>query len=336
MAIKNVKEFSLKSRTLESRLREFKKASILLLGDFILDQFIWGRVQRISQEAPVPVVEVSKESMMPGGALNVANNIIALGGKVYPCGVVGKDIYARMLVRLMRQKGVDTGGVITDPGRPTILKTRVIANSQQVVRFDREKSEDIQPRELKLILKYAEKKIQLVDGVIIEDYGKGVVTPTLIRGILKLATKYKKFVIVDPKDRHFSYYKGVTSITPNRKEAYEAVGLAADSKVAPEKVGKMLLRICQCKSVLMTMGEEGMLLISKDKTLKIPTTAKEVYDVSGAGDTVVAVFSLAMASGSDLAEAALLSNLAGGIVVGKLGTATVSDQELLKAAGGKG
>jgi D-beta-D-heptose 7-phosphate kinase/D-beta-D-heptose 1-phosphate adenosyltransferase len=321
-------------------MRRFPDTKVLVVGDFILDQFIWGKVDRISPEAPVPVVQIERDSYMPGGSLNVAHNILTLGGKVFPCGVMGRDLLGRMLVRVMKSNGVDTDGVIYSESRPTTHKTRVIAHSQQVVRFDREVEDEIPAKDRQRILKYVERKISEVDSIVIEDYGKGVVTPQLIRGILRLAKRFKKFVLVDPKERHFSYYRGVTVITPNRKEAYGAVGVAVGvqnggKRLTVEEVGRRILRKLRCEAVLVTLGEEGMMLLEKaGRVTRIPTAAREVFDVSGAGDTVVATLAIALASGADLREAAFISNLAAGVVVGKLGTATVNPNELARALGG--
>jgi len=314
-------------------LSGFSKTRILVIGDFILDQFVWGSVHRISPEAPVPVVNVQRESYMPGGSLNVANNIRTLGGTVYPCGVVGRDLEGRMLVKTMRREGIETGGVVYDPSRRTSLKTRVIAHSQQVVRFDREKTGEIARPEIKKIIRFLQQKIQSTDVVIVEDYGKGMIQPYLLKELLKLAKKYKKPIVVDPKEKHFSYYRGVTAITPNRNEAYGALENGAVARDYPiEEVGKKLLKKLNCQSVLITLGEDGMMLFEKSgRTTHIPTAAKEVYDVSGAGDTVIAVFACAMAAGAGMREAAVLSNFAAGVAVGKLGTATVSQDEIFQA-----
>lgn len=314
-------------------MRDFHKARILVVGDFILDQFVWGSVGRISPEAPVPVVCVQNESYMPGGSLNVANNIRVAGGTVYPCGVVGRDLEGRMLLKTMRREGIETGGIVYDATRRTSVKTRVIAHSQQVVRFDREKIGEISRQDSQRILNFVQKKIISCDVVIIEDYGKGVVHPYLIRQLLHYAKKHRKPVLVDPKEKHFSYYTGATAITPNRSEAFGAVENGkAGRALTVEKVGRRLLKTVKCRGVLMTLGEDGMALFEKDGTLtKIPTAAREVFDVSGAGDTVIAVFGLALAAGADMREAAFLSNIAAGIVVGKLGTATVTPKELIAA-----
>lgn len=316
----------------------FPQARVLVVGDFILDEYIWGNVSRISPEAPVPVVNVKRESFLPGGSLNVANNIRTLGGTVFPCGILGRDLEGRLLLRGMRQLGIDTGGVIQDATRPTTIKTRVIAHSQQVVRVDREKVETVSSRNAQKILQFARKRIKEVDVVAVEDYGKGVIEPLLLRPLLELAKRFKKPVLVDPKEKHFELYRGVTALTPNRAEAYGAYGVSVNGATQNlEEVGKGLLKRLQSKAVLITLGEEGMALFERNRpTAKIPTTAQEVFDVSGAGDTVMAVFALGIAVDATLREAAVLSNLAAGIVVGKLGTATMEPTELKQAILQKG
>jgi len=323
----------------KKRLREliqrFPDVKILVIGDFILDQFIWGSVRRISPEAPVPVVDVHRESYVPGGSLNVANNIRVLGGTVYPCGVVGRDLAGRMLLKAMRRENINTGGIIYDRSRPTTVKTRVIAHSQQVVRFDREKSDDITAEDGRKMLKFIRQEMAHVDVVVIEDYGKGVIQPLLLKEVVKLSKKFKKPVLVDPKEKHFSYYQGVTAITPNRSEAfggYQNGRVHHHNPLTVNEVGKGLIKKLRCEVVLMTLGEDGMALFEKNgRITKIPTAAREVYDVSGAGDTVVAVFGLALAAGAKMGEAALLSNMAAGLAVGKLGTATITLDELESA-----
>lgn len=321
-------------KRLSEILRRFRSAKVLVIGDFILDQFVWGKVARISPEAPVPVVQVQRESYMPGGSLNVANNIRTLGGTVYPCGIVGRDLAGRMLLKAMRREGIETGGITYDPSRPTSVKTRIIAHSQQVVRFDREKIEDISKKDSDKLLKFIQQRIPSVDVVIIEDYGKGVIQPQLLKQILKMAKQHKKPVLIDPKEKHFGYYTGATAITPNRKEAFAAVenGKHEKQELSIQDVGRKLIKKLNLEAVLMTLGEDGMALFEKNGAVtKIPTAAREVYDVSGAGDTVIAVFGLALAGGADMKHAAILSNLAAGIVVGKLGTATVSQEEIQQA-----
>jgi D-beta-D-heptose 7-phosphate kinase/D-beta-D-heptose 1-phosphate adenosyltransferase len=310
---------------------KFEKAKVLVVGDLMLDEYIRGKVQRISPEAPVPIVEVLGDSSFnPGGALNVAHNIHSLEGAVFPCGLIGRDLYGRMLSRKMRQYQIEMGGVVTTTDRPTTLKTRVVAHSQQVVRFDRESREDISAKELQKILHFCAQKIQNVQAVIIEDYGKGVIVPKLIREIVHLCKARKIPVLVDPKEKHASYYEGVTALTPNLKEAVAMSGLDQDGqKENVDAVGKALLEKLKCEAVLITLGEKGMALFQKkEATTYIPTAAKQVFDVSGAGDTVIATFALALASGANMKEAAFLSNLAAGVVVGKLGTATLNRKEL--------
>jgi D-beta-D-heptose 7-phosphate kinase/D-beta-D-heptose 1-phosphate adenosyltransferase len=309
----------------------FEKARVMVIGDFILDEFIWGSVTRISPEAPVPVVKVDRESFMPGGSLNVAHNAATLNGKVIPVGILGQDLYGRMLAKVMRQRGIDTGGVIYDKNRPTTLKTRIIAHHQQVVRFDKEHTEEIAPLKRKALISFITKKIHQVDAVIIEDYGKGMITGPFLKQIIQIAKKARKPIIVDPKEKHFNYYQGVTALTPNRYEAYTAVGLDPHGKASLEEVGRKLLKRLKLDCILVTLGEEGMALFEKQKVHRIPTAAKEVFDVSGAGDTVIAVFALAIAAGAKYLEAAMIANWAAGVVVGKLGTATLDRKELLRA-----
>ena len=314
-------------------ITRFKKARILVIGDFILDQFIWGSVDRISPEAPVPVVNVKRQSYMPGGSLNVANNIHTLGGTVYPCGVIGRDIEGRMLLKVIRREGIETGGIVQDSQRPTALKTRVIAHSQQVVRFDKENSEDVSADIIRKIIKFLRQQISRADVLIVEDYGKGVIQPSLLKEIVKLAKKFQKPVLVDPKEKNFSYYSGLSVVTPNRKEAYSAFQLGFHRKPASlDEVGEGLLKFWKAQAVLVTLGEDGMALYEKNgKVTRVPTAAQEVFDVSGAGDTVIGTLSLALAAGANMRQASKLANIAAGVVVAKLGTATVSSEELRDA-----
>lgn len=315
----------------------FPDTKLLVIGDCILDEFVWGTVERISPEAPVPIVNVVRESFLPGGSLNVANNIRTLGGTVYPCGLIGWDLRGRMLTKAMRREGIDTDGMIHEKGRPTTLKTRVIAHSQQVVRFDREDAREISGQHLGRALKYIERVLPKVDAVIIEDYGKGMITPGLLTPVLKQAKALAKPILVDPKEKHFSYYRGVTMMTPNRREALAAYGSTKDGR-SPElnEIGERLLDRFDSEAMLITLGEEGMMLFEKSgEVTKIPTVAREIYDVSGAGDTVIAVFGMALAAGASMKEAAFLSNYAAGIVVGKIGTATVTSGELKTSCSGQ-
>ena len=311
-------------------ISKFSKAKVLIIGDLILDEFLWGDVSRISPEAPVPVVWVRSESFMPGGAANVANNIHALGGEVYLAGVIGMDERGKILTEELRKKRIEVKGVIVDGERPTTLKTRVIAHHQQVVRIDKEKMDCLSSDVIDQIIDYVKEIIKGIDAIIIEDYGKGVVTPRLLQGVLRLARRYKKIVTVDPKEEHFHYYKGVTAVTPNCHEAARAAGVNIKDGDNVVKIGKVLLNKLKCKAILITLGEHGMHLFEeKGRVTSIPTLAQDVFDVSGAGDTVIGAFTLALASGADMKRAARISNLAAGIVVGKVGTAAVTQKELL-------
>ena len=316
---------------LQAIIQRFPKARVLVLGDLILDEFIWGKVERISPEAPVPVVLVNSESFMPGGATNVASNVASLGGGALICGVAGDDKAGNTLSSELQKRGVDTSGIIIDAERPTTLKTRIIAHHQQVVRVDREKNSPLGDNLREQILSFIRRNIEKVDALIIEDYGKGVIGPRLLAEVLPLAKKHKKIVTVDPKIDHFSYYQGVTCITPNEKEAQEGSGLKIESDEDINKAGRKLLKELNLESCLITMGENGMRLFEKEgKITHIPTVAQEVFDVSGAGDTVIATFTLALACGAGKLEAAHLSNFAAGIVVSKVGTAVVTKEELME------
>jgi D-beta-D-heptose 7-phosphate kinase/D-beta-D-heptose 1-phosphate adenosyltransferase len=312
-------------------ISKFRKKKILVVGDLMLDQFIWGKVSRISPEAPVPVVWVERESFMPGGACNVAHNIQDLSGQAILVGVIGEDSSGAILLEELRKKNLDVSGILRLKGRPTTHKTRVIAHSQQVVRIDREVVDPI-PRSLaNRLLEFIGEKISEVEAVIIEDYGKGVIIPYLVRNIVEFGKKFKKIVTVDPKKEHFRYYKNITVITPNKSETETAVGMEIKNDRDLIKAGGKLLKKLSARCVLITLGERGMCLFQKNKKpMHIPTMAKEVYDVSGAGDTVIASFTLSLASGADYPEAAYIANQAAGIVVGKIGTATVSREELIK------
>jgi rfaE bifunctional protein kinase chain/domain len=310
-------------------LRNFKKSRILVIGDIILDRFIWGRVNRISPEAPVPVVEVTDDNFMLGGAANVANNIIALGGKATVAGVVGKDRAGDVLQQLLNEKGI--GSALFEDSRPTTLKTRVIAHHQQVVRFDKEEKGKILRGAMDDITAFLRKAVPLHNAVIVSDYSKGMVSRELIRGILKITRSQHTFLAVDPKVGHFHFYKGATLITPNLMEASQGSGVEIRDIASLVKAGKSLMERLSCGAVLITRGEEGMSLFEKGRITHIPTAARHVYDVTGAGDTVIAVFTLAHASGASLEEAAVIANHAAGIVVGEVGTAVATPEKLLKS-----
>lgn len=313
-------------------ISKFQDAKILVIGDLMLDEFLWGDVSRISPEAPVPVVRVRSESFMPGGAANVVNNIHALGGTVHVAGVVGTDERGRVLTDELEKKGLDVAGIVLDDERPTTLKTRVIAHHQQVVRIDKENSGELSDRVIDQIIDYVREVIDDMDAIIIEDYGKGVIAPRVLQGVLRLAKRHKKIVTVDPKEEHFHYYKGVTAITPNHYEAAKAMGMKIKDEDSLVKIGGALLSKLKCEAALMTLGENGMQLFEKSgRVTHIPTVAQDVFDVSGAGDTVIGAFTLALAAGAGMTEAAHISNFAAGIVVGKVGIAVVTQEELTRA-----
>jgi len=307
------------------------KARILILGDIMLDEYLYGRVNRISPEAPVPVVEIQDENTRLGGAANVANNIIALGNEPILIGTVGTDDAAVKLVQLLKQKDIAQDNIIEDPHRRTTIKTRIIANGQQVVRADREDINEIEDVIEKRVFNMIGSLIDRdrVDAIIISDYGKGVITASLLDKVIPLCKEKDIFVGVDPKESHFFRYKNVSVVTPNHVEAGFVVGKRIRTEEDLEKVGKELLDKLKADSILITRGEQGMALFSSDGSLElVPTVARKVYDVTGAGDTVVSVFVSAVAAGASLKEATILANSAAGVVVGEIGTATVSRERL--------
>jgi D-glycero-beta-D-manno-heptose-7-phosphate kinase len=308
----------------------FPKCRVLVVGDVMLDHYIWGAVSRISPEAPVPVVNVTRENLLLGAATNVVHNIASLGGDVRVCGVIGHDDAGRQLGSLLRAKGVKTDGLIVDEGRPTTIKTRIIAHSQQVVRFDRESKDGLARSTRKKIFEQVQRQIdEGIEAIIISDYSKGVVTRELVRDTVKLAKKKSIIVSVDPKVNHFGIYRGVSILTPNTKEASLGAKIDIEDDKSLLKAGAALLSRLKCDAVLITRGEHGMSLFERNrKVTHIPTVAQEVFDVTGAGDTVISVLTMAMATGAKLVDAASLSNYAAGIVVGVVGTATVTPEEL--------
>lgn len=308
-------------------VKDFKRARILVIGDLILDRYIWGRVSRISPEAPVPIVEVTNDNFMLGGAANVADNIISLGGRVAVAGVVGKDRAGEVMRRLLEEKGVES--TLFEDTRPTTIKTRVIAHNQQVVRFDREDKSRLPARVVENMIAFLKKGVPEYDAVVISDYKKGVVSRELVQETVKAAVRKGTFVSVDPKVGHFHFYRGVGLITPNLMEATQGSGVEIRDEPSLVKAGKALMRRLSCRAVLITRGEEGMSLFERDAITHIPTVARHVYDVTGAGDTVIATFTLAHASGATLQESALIANYAAGIVVGEVGTAVTSPERLL-------
>jgi len=311
-------------------LRAFGKKKILIIGDLILDKYIWGKVNRISPEAPVPVVEVSKEEFLLGGAANVAHNIVSLGSHATIVGMAGSDAAGEIIVRMLNERHVDHGGIFFG-SRPTTVKTRIIAHNQQVVRFDRETKDGVGTKVLQQMLEYIRGAVRTHDAVIISDYKKGVICPRLVKEILKYTKARKLFVAVDPKIGHFHWYKKVSLITPNVTEASIASGIEIRDEKTLLRAGRALLKKIQSDAILVTRGESGMSLFRKDKVIHIQTAARNVYDVTGAGDTVIAAFTLSHAAGAPLEEAAVIANHAAGIVVGEVGTAVVTKDQLSKS-----
>ena len=310
---------------------KFKNTGILVIGDLMIDRYIWGKVKRISPEAPVPVVEVTKEDLLLGGAANVAHNVLSLGGRVYVAGTVGTDYMGKILIDRFRESGIGTDGIVIDKDRPTTVKTRVIAHSQQVVRFDKEMKSDISHPTLSLVIDYVRTCLPKIKGIIISDYSKGLITRALIKRILDL-TDSRKVVSVDPKIGHFNFYTGVSLVTPNVNEASFGSGIDIVDEKTLISAGKTLLKKLRCKAVILTRGDEGMSLFEKSgKVTHIPTCAREVFDVSGAGDTVIAAITLSHSAGATLKDAVIIGNHAAGVVVGKVGTAVATQEEILES-----
>lgn len=324
---------TLDTKALARAIRKFPTANILVIGDIIVDHFIWGSVSRISPEAPVPVVNVTHENLMLGGSANVLHNIYALGAKSALCGVIGNDAMGDHLLTMLADLASPPTGIVRSDNRPTILKTRIVAQHQQVVRFDREKTGELSKARLTEVHRFLDDHLRDFDAVIVSDYSKGMISNALMDQVRTLLKKSPQIpLIVDPKPKNPERFKGVTLITPNHHEAELMAGMTIRNEADIEKAAKKLQKELACQAVLITRGEAGMALYEKGKPLyTIPTVAKEVYDVTGAGDTVAATLALGLAVGLNFAEAATVANFAAGIVVGKVGTATASTEELLRA-----
>ena len=319
---------SLDRRRIEQLLNRFAANTIVIVGDVMLDEFIWGKVQRISPEAPVPVVEVLDETYHMGGSANVAANIRGLEGTPIPIGVLGRDSAADRVLDLLKQSGIEVSGLVRDD-RPTTLKTRIIAQNQQVVRTDRESRKALSPQINADLASAFLRHLPQAKAVIVSDYDKGVVNRELLSAILPKARNAGVPVFLDPKVPHADYYRPITLITPNQREAELLTGTAIEDERGLEDAGRRLLGKFECEYALITRGEEGMSLFSGSGSRHLPTFAREVFDVTGAGDTVIATLALARAGGATMEESAILANHAAGIVVGKVGIATVSQSELL-------
>jgi D-beta-D-heptose 7-phosphate kinase/D-beta-D-heptose 1-phosphate adenosyltransferase len=322
---------------LEEILDRASSRRITVIGDLMLDEFVWGKVGRISPEAPVPVVEVTGESSYPGGAANVARNLREFVGRVAIIGLLGKDRSGQQLRQLLSEQKIDTSNTVEEATFHTIVKTRIVARNQQVVRVDREKFVGPSARQIEEVAAAVQRNIPETDAIIFEDYGKGFLSTELVSQIANAARSAGKIVAADPNPRHLVEWRGLTVIKPNRTEAFLAAGIPShDSDIAPSqdpdlnRVGETLLKKWETENVLITLGEQGMMLFQeKEAPHYIPTKAREVFDVSGAGDTAIALFTLGLACGATPTEAAEIANHASAVVVSKLGTATVTRDELV-------
>lgn len=308
---------------IKENFKKYNSSKILVIGDIILDHFVFGEVERISPEAPVPIVEVKKEYFTLGGCGNVALNIKNMGGNVFLISSIGKDENGKILKDLIEKEKIEN--FLIERETPTIIKTRVIARTQQVARIDREKIENLNERESRKIKKIIIEKIREFECIVVSDYGKGFITKGLI-GFLK---KFDKKIIVDPKPKHFSFYKNVFCITPNLNEAITGIGKIHVEKFQDiVKAGLDIIKKLKCKNLIITLGKNGMLVYEDKKNIyHLPAVAKDVFDVTGAGDTVCSIFSLNLSISNDVVESAIISNFAAGIVVGKIGTATTDQKE---------
>jgi D-glycero-beta-D-manno-heptose-7-phosphate kinase len=318
-----------KRRLLEA-ISRFPVCRVLVVGDLMLDSFIWGEVNRISPEAPVPVVAVREESHLLGGSANVVHNVASLGGQALVAGSIGDDAPGAELVKLFQEISVPVAGLICEDGRPTTVKTRIIARHQQVVRYDRESRAPLKQETTARILSFIRENLGSLGGIIVSDYAKGVVTRGFLDALRVMVAGSPVPVVVDPKVQHADLYRSFTMVTPNNHEASQMSGIDIDDQETLIRAGTKLLQQLACESVLITRGKDGMSLFHNDgQIVHIPTVAQRVFDVTGAGDTVIAAVTLGIVAGLSREEAALLANLAAGIVVGEVGTAAVSSAQLL-------
>lgn len=309
--------------------KQFKGKRIAVIGDMMLDVYYFGDVKRISPEAPVPVLEVGNEIYRFGGAANCALNIAKLSGIPEPVGVIGYDNFGTVFNSLLSEAEITHNGIFEDDKRPTTAKTRVIADSQHIVRIDKESKEQVSQDIQKKILDYLQSIIKTVDGIILQDYNKGVLSEILIKKIIALAIKHKKLITVDPKFNNFFAYKNVTVFKPNRKEAEDILGIKIRSDKDISFAGNELLRRLNAKNILLTLGEGGIAVFEKGKPEKrMPTKARKVADVSGAGDTVISTLTVALSAGANILEASFLANYAGGIVCEEVGIIPIEIDKL--------
>lgn len=319
----------LSTQRLNELKNNFKGRRIAVIGDMMLDIYFRGDVKRISPEAPVPIVEVENEFFRFGGAANCALNIISLGGIPEPIGVIGYDSFGTIFRSLLAESGISSKGIFVDDSRPTTAKTRVIADKQHVVRIDKESKQDLNSVLSSKLMSYLNDISESIDGIILQDYNKGVLTRSVIEMVINLANSKDLLVTVDPKFNNFFTYKNVTVFKPNRKEAEDVLGMKIRSDNDVSMAGKKLIEKLNSKNVLLTLGSEGIAVFEKDKPEKrMPTKARKVADVSGAGDTVISTLTLALAAGSDIVEASYLANYAGGIVCEEVGIVPIESDKL--------
>ncbi len=323
-------------RRLAALVRRLRGVRVLVVGDLMLDQFVWGRVERISPEAPVPVVHVIDEDLRPGGAGNVVSNVAALGGRVLVAGIVGRDGAGGRLLDALAGLGAATDGVIRVSDGATTQKTRIIAHHQQVVRLDREGPRVPDGRAAKRLRDWVLAHLRRVDVVVVSDYGKGTVTPALLDALADAHARRSFLWVVDPKSANFAHYRRVSLVKPNREEAAVASGIAITDRDSLRAAGTRLLERWDAEAVLISRGEDGLALFRRGRPVRhFPTVAREIFDVTGAGDTVVATCALALGAGASLEEATVLANHAAGLVVAKVGTATVTAAELAATVRGE-
>jgi D-beta-D-heptose 7-phosphate kinase/D-beta-D-heptose 1-phosphate adenosyltransferase len=312
---------------------KFSQVKVLVVGDVMLDRYWWGNVDRISPEAPVPVVRLKSSECTAGGAANVAVNVAGLGATPYLVGLIGEDEEGKELKKALNEKGISAADLRALPGRPTTVKTRVVAHSHHVVRIDSEHTDELDPQQSDSVWKGIEGLIDQADVVVLSDYAKGILSEHLLPRLIEQSIARSKPVLVDPKGREYKKYKGATLLTPNRMEASHAAGLDADGVEGLSRVARKLLDEVGLESLIITQGEHGMTLYSKEKeTVNFPALARKVYDVTGAGDTVIATLAVALGAGCDLPTAARLANIAAGLVVEEVGTTAIGLEQLRQAA----
>lgn len=310
----------------------FKQIKVMVIGDLMIDEYLWGHTDRISPEAPVPVVSVDREDYTLGGAGNVIHNLTAMGAKVIAVGTAGTGRAGKMIFEKLEELGIGTGGVISEPDRPTTRKTRVIASNQQVLRIDKEIKKEITEKTLEKLVRFIETQITDVNLIILSDYDKGLISKVFVRKIVRLAKEYGILILADPKSLNFSKYENVNILTPNKKEASLAANVDIKTDIDLFTAGRKIMDQVKLDKLLITCGKDGMVLFETGKKpMTIASEARQVFDVSGAGDTVISLLGLGLASGATFEESAMLANAAAGIVVGKVGTAAASIEEL-KAA----